>query len=62
MAAIGGLGHGAGFVLYVKDGRLDALEGYSYDEPWPPAIASFELQYTSERERDLERLQDLALD
>lgn len=62
VAEIGGLSHGAGFVLYVKDGRLDALEGYSYDEPWPTKVASFELRYTSERARDVERLQDLALD
>ena len=62
LAEVSGLSHGAGFVLYLKDGLLDALEGYSYDEPWPEAIASFELRYATEREGELERLQDLALD
>jgi hypothetical protein len=51
-----GLRHGAGFVLYLKDGLLDALEGYSYDEPWPPSLGSFELRYTDSRQEDLERL------
>jgi hypothetical protein len=60
VAATGGLEHGAGFVLYLKDGLLDALEGYSYDETWPQTMQSFELRYTSERERDLDRLEDLA--
>ena len=32
------LSSGAGFLLYVKDGVLDMLEGYSYDEPWPSSI------------------------
>lgn len=44
-AAIKGLVHGAGFVLFVKDGRLDTLEGYTYDEPWPAVIDDFQLTY-----------------
>lgn len=47
-AKIGGLKHGAGFVLFVRGGRLDTLEGYSYDEPWPMALDDFELSYQSE--------------
>lgn len=43
---------GAGFLLYVKDGVLDMLEGYSYDEPWPSSISSFNLKYTKGEERD----------
>jgi hypothetical protein len=27
--------HGAGCVLFVRDGRLAMFEGYTYDEPWP---------------------------
>jgi hypothetical protein len=27
--------HGLGFLLYVTDGVLSMLEGYTYDEPWP---------------------------
>lgn len=40
---ISGLKHGAGFVLFVTDGYLDFLEGFSYDEPWPPVISEFSL-------------------
>ena len=31
-----GLEHGAGCVLFVEDGRLSMLEGYTYDEEWRP--------------------------
>src|SRR5256885_15953729 len=34
-ADIEGLRHGAGFLLFLKDGYLDMLEGYTYGEPWP---------------------------
>lgn len=51
-AKIAGLKHGAGFVLFVRDGRLNMLEGYSYDEPWPEALGDFELSYQNEP-RDL---------
>jgi hypothetical protein len=44
-ATVKGLSHGAGFVLFIKDGHLDRLEGYTYDEPWPVAIDSFQLTY-----------------
>ena len=27
----------AGFDLLVEDGRLSHLEGYTFDDPWPPA-------------------------
>jgi len=47
-AKIGGLKHGAGFVVFVRNGRLDTLEGYSYDESWPDVVADFELSYQSE--------------
>ncbi|HEY7395431.1 MAG TPA: hypothetical protein VH559_11340 [Gemmatimonadaceae bacterium] len=38
-------GEGAGFTLFVRNGRLDWLEGYTYgDTPWPdrPAIGEWE--------------------
>ena len=41
------LKHGAGFVLFVQDGRLETLEGYSYDEPWLKEPETFELSYTA---------------
>jgi hypothetical protein len=30
-----GLQHGAGVVLFVRDGAITMLEGYTFDEPWP---------------------------
>lgn len=51
-AVIDGLRYGAGFVVFVRDGRLDTLEGYSYEEPWPNKIRDFELSYRREP-RDL---------
>jgi len=44
-ATIGGLQHGAGFLLYVDAGLLRMLEGYSYEEPWPEEIEDFTLSY-----------------
>jgi predicted component of type VI protein secretion system len=43
-----GLAHGAGFVLFIRNGRLDMLEGFSYDEPWPQDVGQFTLTYQSE--------------
>jgi hypothetical protein len=42
-AELEGLAHGAGFVLWVKKGAIDQLEGYSYEEQWPKEIAGFKL-------------------
>jgi hypothetical protein len=42
-ATIAGLEHGAGFVLFVRDGVLEGLEGFSYDEPWPDVTARHEV-------------------
>lgn len=47
-AAVKGLAHGAGFVLFIRTGRLHMLEGFSYDEPWPAEIRQFTLTYQSE--------------
>jgi len=43
-ADINDLKYGAGFLLYIKDGKLEMLEGYSYDEEWPSKIANFDLK------------------
>jgi hypothetical protein len=56
LATIEGLTHGAGFVLWVKDGALGVLEGYTFDEPWPREILEFRLEYVAHREKDLKRL------
>ena len=55
---IPGLPSGAGFLLYVKDGVLEMLEGYSYDEPWPESIDSFDLTYLKGEERDWNALKE----
>ena len=56
LAKIEGLSHGAGFVLWVKNGALDILEGYTFDEPWPDEILNFTVEYIDHREKDLQRL------
>jgi len=45
-ATIVGLQHGAGFLLYIQDGVIQMLEGYSYEEPWPSNIEGFRLFYS----------------
>ena len=42
---IDGLVHGAGFVLFIVDGKISTLEAYSYDEPWPESIERYVLKY-----------------
>lgn len=49
------LENGAGFLLYIKDGKLDLLEGYSYEESWPDQIVNFKLSYLGGK-RDMEAL------
>jgi hypothetical protein len=39
------LRHGAGFVLFLKNGVCERLEGFTYDEPWPDRIDEFTLTY-----------------
>src|SRR5262245_22674397 len=34
-AELEGVEHGVGFVLFIQDGKLDFLEGFTYEEPWP---------------------------
>jgi hypothetical protein len=46
-AKLPALRNGAGFVVYVEEGMLHMLEGYTYDEPWPEQTGDiFELSYT----------------
>ncbi len=58
LAKIPGLSTGAGFLLWIKSGVLDLLEGYTIDESWPQEVNEFSLEYIGNRERDLERLHD----
>jgi hypothetical protein len=56
-AAIDGLKNGAGFLLFIEEGLLHTLEGYSYDEPWPETIGEFSLKYASpDRKKELAKL------
>ena len=48
--------HGLGFVLFVKDGSLASLEGYTYDEPWPNEIGELKLTYSDGPIRNLDKL------
>ena len=41
------LQHGAGFVLHIRNGVIECLEGYSYDEPWPVCFEDFHLSYVT---------------
>jgi hypothetical protein len=45
-ATIEGLQHGAGFVLFLRNGALYMLEGYTFDEPWPSDLGAFSLRYS----------------
>lgn len=58
---IAGLEYGAGFVLFVDDGRLTMLEGFSYAEPWPVGpITEFSISYLEPGRPKLEaKLRDL---
>lgn len=42
---IEGVERGVGFVLFVREGRISLLEGFSYNEPWPPGDRAFKLGY-----------------
>jgi len=36
-----GVAHGLGLVLFVEEGRLAILEGFTYDGPWPDEIVNY---------------------
>ena len=35
---INGLEHGSDYILWIKNGFISSLEGFSYGEPWPKVI------------------------
>jgi len=47
---------GAGFVMFIREGRIRHLEGFSYGEPWPDTLEDVSLQYVPAGERDLSSL------
>ena len=44
---IQGLEHGAGFLLFIRQGRLAFLEGHTHDEAWPAAVGDYEISVRS---------------
>jgi hypothetical protein len=42
-AEFSSLQHGAGFVLFIRDGVVSMLEGFTYDEPWPERTDDFKV-------------------
>lgn len=44
LAEIPGLEHGMGFILWVKHGIIDSLEGYTYGEDIPDSLCGYTLQ------------------
>jgi hypothetical protein len=47
------LKHGLGFLLYVVDGAISMLEGYTYDEQWPDEVLGLTLTYASGDKRQI---------
>jgi hypothetical protein len=45
---------GLGFFLYVTEGALSMLEGYTYDAPWPDEVRGLVLTYSSKQGRKLD--------
>jgi hypothetical protein len=58
-AEISGMAHGAGFLLFIRDGYISDLEGFSFDESWPEQVTDFELSYHSGTKRDLTALKKI---
>jgi hypothetical protein len=47
--ALIGAKHDVGFNLFVTDGVIDTLEGFSYDDAWPEVVGEFELRHSDPR-------------
>jgi hypothetical protein len=44
-AVVEGIENGLGFVLFIGEGKLQCLEGYTYQEDWPPSLGHWYLEY-----------------
>ena len=53
------LQYGAGFLLYVNDGAIAMLEGYTYDEAWPDNVEGLELTYSDGPTREMKKLRQV---
>lgn len=56
-ANLNGLKNGAGFILYIKNGEITMLEGYSYDEVWPQSEKIKEL-YLINNDGSIKKIKD----
>jgi hypothetical protein len=50
---------GIGFDLTIEGGRLDSLEGYTFEEPWPEDLSRLELEQEPSGELRLAQLAKL---
>jgi len=55
-ANIEGLCNGVGFLLFITNGKLDFLEGYTYGEEFPIDIKKYDLFYITDKKRNIEKL------
>jgi hypothetical protein len=44
-ADVPGLQYGVGFVLFVREGIVSLLEGYTFDEAWPASLEGAVVRY-----------------
>jgi len=56
VADVEGVEHGVGFVLFIDNGTMTMLEGYTFDEPWPEQARLIRTRYLS-GPRDLSKLE-----
>jgi hypothetical protein len=58
-AEIEGLKFGAGFLLFISNGAIKMLEGYSHVGPWPAEIKRFVLTYADGSERNFNEVAEV---
>lgn len=44
IARVPELSNGIGFALFISDGQIDMLEGYTFGEKWPKKVSAFRLE------------------
>jgi hypothetical protein len=54
-----GVKSGVGFVLYIDDGYIKYLEGYTYDDPWPEKLDILNISFETDGKRNLEKLRKI---
>ena len=50
----------AGFILFVRNGLIESLEGYAFEGAWPSEIENFFLEYSNDRRNDLSALDQIS--